>query len=363
MGKRFLAIGVAVATGSGLLTATPADASYAVVSITFPDGNSEFYSPFAGPATVTFTFDGSENDATFELRLRPLGGTAIRTKQVLIDPDTQSSPRSVSFSWPALSVASAKTYQVAVYRNGVPQVAAESFLLKPPLVSILGAAPDPFFPKIDDGYKDTTRVRFALAADAGAEARVYQPRSTGKCCGALVRHESLGNLLAGERAWVWDGRDDNGGDLAKGDYFVRIWADDGIVAPALSKAMKVAIARTYRAKATKEKPARMFHHTGPSYPIVLGGGCLVYESVGNLIFLCQGGTMTVYWRWGLAANERIVGQSFVVDNPTNGCPRSIRTTGHTKHQSWFRMYENLVGAAGLCSLSTAKITYTYPKAS
>ena len=133
--------------------------------ITFPGGNSEFYSPFSGPATVTFTFEATDNDATFEIRLRPQGGTAIRTKQVFIDPDSQASPRVVQFSWPALSVGSARIYQVAVYRGGNLQGSPEGFQLRPPLAVITGATPNPFLPWIDDGYKDETRIRFTLAAD------------------------------------------------------------------------------------------------------------------------------------------------------------------------------------------------------
>ena len=136
---RLVPAGAALALVLGLLTAGPAAAVYEDPTITFPDGTSEFYSPFSGPATVTFTFDADSSDATFELRIRPLGGGAIHTKQVFIDPDTQSSPRDVSFSWPALSVTSSRTYQVAVYRGGNLQGSPESFLLRPALVSITGS--------------------------------------------------------------------------------------------------------------------------------------------------------------------------------------------------------------------------------
>ncbi len=41
----------------GLLTALPASAAYQDPVIEFPGGTSVFYSPFSGPATVTFAFD------------------------------------------------------------------------------------------------------------------------------------------------------------------------------------------------------------------------------------------------------------------------------------------------------------------
>jgi hypothetical protein len=362
MRTRFLTVGTAMAVALGLLTATPASATYSVESITFPDGDAEFYSPFSGPATVTFSFIQTDADATFELRLRPLGGTAIQRRSVLIDPDTQSSPRSVRFAWPALSVRSARTYEVAVYRNGTRQGVPESFLLKPPLASMTGATPNPFFPWIDDGYKDTTNVRFNLAAESDAQVRVFRPNRAGRCCGALVRNHDLGRLTAGNKNWVWDGKDGDGDNLRRGNYFVRIRADDGIVSPALSKATKVAIARTYRATKTKSKTASAYHHVGPVASLVIGGDCIIYRTNGDLQILCQGGRVSVYWRWGLASAERIERASFALDT-VEGCPRSIRRTGHTKHGSSFTMNENLVGAAGDCLLVTARITYSYPQAS
>jgi FlgD Ig-like domain len=362
MRTRFLPVGVAMAVGVGLLAAAPAAASYTVESITFPGGNSEFYSPFSGPASIKFTFDGSESNATFNVRLRPAGGTMIYQENVFVTADAVEMFEIETVGWPAVTVSSAKEYVVAVYRNGT-QIASDSFFLHPRLVTMTGASPNPFFPWIDDAYKDETHVGFTLAADAAAEARVYRPEGTGKCCGALIRNDDLGNLTAGSHNWIWDGRNDNGDNLAKGNYFVSIRADDGFVAPTLSKATKVAIARTYRATKTKSKTANAYHHVGPVTPLVLGGGCIVFRTAeGRLQILCQGGRVSVYWRWGLSSSERIERASFVRDNIA-GCPPSIRRTGHTKHESSFTMNEDLVNAGGNCYLVTAKITYSYPKAS
>ena len=65
MRTRSLAAGAAVALALALLTTLPASAAYQDPLIEFPDGTSVFYSPFSGPATVTFTFDapGSFVDA------------------------------------------------------------------------------------------------------------------------------------------------------------------------------------------------------------------------------------------------------------------------------------------------------------
>jgi flagellar hook capping protein FlgD len=361
MRTRLLMVGITMALGTALVTATPAAASHTVL-IEFPGGSGEFYSPFGGPATITFTIDPTDVDATFSLRLRPAGGTAVHTETAFVDAQDADGTKVVDFNWPAVSVNNPRTYEVVVYRIGGPLVQSQSFLLRPRLVTITSVSPTPFFPWIDDLYRDETHVRFALAADAAAEARVYRPKTTGKCCGALVRNDGLGNLSAGENSWDWDGRNNNGDNLTKGDYFARVWADDGSAAPVMSKATKVAIARTYRATKSKSKTASAYHHVGPVTPLVLGGGCIVFRSNGNLQILCQGAKVSVYWGWGLSSVERIERASFVLDT-VEGCPRSIRRTGHTKHVSSFTMNEDLVGASGDCHLVAAKITYSYPKAS
>jgi hypothetical protein len=365
MRKRLLVYVGSVALGIAVVTAVPAAAAHAV-SIAFPGGSSEFYSPFSGPASVTFTIDAADVDDTFNVRLRPAGGSTIHSESVFVDAQDPSGSKVVDFDWPALSVSSPKQYEVAVYRDG-SAVEVQSFFLRPKLVEITGITPDPFFPWIDDGFKDTTTVKFTLAADADAEARVFASKSTGKCCGDLVLHDTTGltGLSAGSNTWTWDGQGEDvyAGNLPKGDYFVKVWADDGALSPAVSKPFEVTIARTYLAKATKSKPARNYHHQGPSTSIVLGGGCLTYISDENLVILCQGGKMSVYWRWGLASDERIVRQSFVLESTSQDCPRSIRSTAHTKHESSFTVTEDLDGFRALCALSTAKITYRYPEQS
>ena len=361
MRKRLLALAGTMALGISALTALPASAAH-TVTIVFPGGGAEFYSPFDGPATITVTIDPADVDDSFKARLRPTGGTVIASTEFFVDSDDPDGAHEATFSWPALSVSNPKQYDVAVYRDGA-QIAVESFFLYPKLVQITEVKPNPFLPWIDDGIKDTTTVSFDLAVGADAEARVFRATTSGRCCAGQVLTEPLGSLPTGGNTWEWDGRDDLGANQPKGDYYVRIWADDGAIASAVSNPSKVSIARSYRAKATDSKPARRYHHLGPSTSTALGGGCLTYESIGNLIVLCQAGKMSVYWRWGLSSAERIVSQSFVLDSSSADCPRKIRSTSHTKHESAFTVNENLNNFRALCSLRTAKITYSYLQAS
>ncbi len=356
MRKRLLPLGAAIAVTLGLLTAAPAAASYTVQSITFPGMGTEFYSPFSGPASITFTFDGTENDATFSLRIRPAGGTAVHTEDVLVDADDPAGFQTKTFNWPALSVNSAKTYVVAVYRNNT-LITSESFLLRPRLVTITSVMPNPFLPLINDLYKDTTKIKFNLASDADAEARVFRANSSGKCCGVLVRNDSTGlNMLsAGANEWVWDGKNNSNNEAGVGDYFARIWADDGVVAPALSKAFKVSIARTYRARTTLEKSATAYHHAGPVTAYLRGGNCFLTNAQTDLWITCLHAKITIYWRWSLPNGGRVESVSWTF------LPLSVPcrfTKGHTTTDSWMRA--GVTSGQMRCRVDKAKITYSRP---
>lgn len=362
MRTRLLPAASALALALGILTSMPASATHHVDSIVFPGGVSTFYSPFSGPATVTFSFEPTDVDVTYQLRLRQ-GGSTIHTKNVFIDPDTQTSPRQVNFSWPALSVGSARTYQVAVYRNNVLRGDPESFQLRPPLASITGIAPNPFFPLLDTGHKDTTTVTFSLLEAASAEARVFRAKSNGACCGNLVRDEAVdpGQSPAGTNQWIWDGENNFGDEAGVGNYYVRIRADDGTLPAVTSKAAKVSIARTYRATATKAKAGTSYHHTSES-ALVRGGDCFVHAQGGYLQVDCHGAKMNVYYRWGLGSAQRIEKASFVIDNSNSECGTNRRKTGFTKHESFLTVTDAVSGITS-CRIVEARITYSFPKAS
>lgn len=347
----------------GFLTANPAVAAYTVNSITFPGGGAEFYSPFSGPAAIEFGFTGGEPNATFNVRLRPAGGTAIFQKDVFVTPDEPGMVEIENVAFPALSVSTPRTYVVAVYRNGT-QLESATFFLHPRLVTITRAAPNPFLPWIDDGYKDETRISFTLAENVDdAEARVFKANSSGRCCGSLIRDEQLGTLAAGPNHWNWDGQGEGGfaGNRPAGNYFVKIWADDGTLPPAISRPKKVSIVRNYRATAIKTKPGTAYHHTTES-ALVRGGDCFVHAQGGYLQVDCHGGKMSVFYRFGLGNAQRIESASFVIDNANNECGPSRRSVGHSNHESFLTVTDSVSGITS-CRIVSAKITYSYLQAS
>ena len=135
--------------------------------------------------------------------------------------------------------------------------------------------------------------------------------------------------------------------FAKGDYFVKIRAEDEQSIVRWSKPFKVSIARTYRATKTASKAATAYHHVGPDSPLDRGGQLSRLYLRGVLRILCQTAKVIRLLAMGLADNERIEKASFVIDNPTSGCPRSIRSFGHTKHGSSITVKEDVVGDLGI----------------
>jgi hypothetical protein len=360
MRKRLLPLGVAMALGLALLTAAPAAAAY-TATITFPGGNTEFYSPFDGPASIQFDFQPSDPSRLFRVRLRPVGGTLVKTQYFSVNPASQSSPQIKPFSWTALTTNVDKPYEVLVNEDGQPNIAVASFILHPTLVSIGSATPNPFLPWIDDGIKDTTNVKFNLAADADAEALVYRPKSDGRCCAAVVLSDTtdISGLSAGTHTWNWDGQGEGAyaGNLPQGDYFVKIKATDTSALTKTSKPLKVTIARTYRDRTTLQKDGILMHHTGPVTSYRRGGNCFVTkdETDRDLWITCLSASFTVYWRWALPTGGRVESASFVYVHVSSEICNGKK--GTTKTDSSLK-----VGGVGQfrCRIDTAKITYSRP---
>ena len=209
--------------------------------------------------------DAGTNDpsSTFSLRLRVQNGATVHSENVTINPNTQLSPRTIEFDWPAVTVTSPTIYEVAVYQGG-DEERDRAFTLKPPLVRIMSIAPDPFFPWINDDYKDTTDVTYRLASTSEPViVHVYESDTDGTCCGALVREADLFTQIVGTRHFIWSGRDDGGDLLPKGDYWVRITATDPGGIARTSPAKEVSIARVYRARRTVSKNGSAYHHRAP----------------------------------------------------------------------------------------------------
>jgi len=353
---RKLAAPVVVVLVAAILgAAAPASATYGVVVDVPAD---PVYSPFGGPATVTFTFDGGDTARVFTIRLRRPGHGTIKEKDFLVDPGTQSSPHPVSFGWQDLSVANPADYVVDVRPQGGDVITGETFTVLPPLVSGLTAAPSPFYPLIDDGFKDHTTIGFSLAADTtDTDVHVYADDVYGRCCGTEVRAEDLGALASGDHSWSWDGLRDDFTSAPKGTYFVRIGATDTDDVAAISKPVKVILTTgTVRITATKVKHGSAYSRVTDQVQTAIGGSCLVSRDAATHqgSVLCANAAVSLVWGWGMKAGQRIVKASFQIDGGLYGCHKRV---SHTTTRSTLRVTSP---PTSTCTITEARITYSYP---
>ena len=340
----------------GSLGAVPASAAFGAV-VQLPAG--AVYSPYDGPVTVTFTFAPGDLPEIFTVRIRQPGHGAIKQKDYLVDPETDTSPHDVAFIWPNLSVTAPTEYVLDVRRqDDGTLITSESFTLLPRLVSDLSATPSPFYPLLQDGYKDRTRVGFSLAADSvDTVARVYQADDFGRCCGPEIRTENLGPLAIGSRAWTWDGTADDASTVPRGTYFAKVSATDIDGASMTSKAQRVEATRgLIRRTATKQKRGSAFDRTADEQPTARGGECLVSRDreIHSADIVCANAEISILWRWFLRPGERIESVSFSIDDGYYGCHR---TKGHAKTRSYIRVVSPPTSTCGVLS---ATIRYSYP---
>jgi FlgD Ig-like domain len=104
-------------------------------------------------------------------------------------------------------------------------------------------SPVSFYPRVRDGYRDSTTIRWRLNQPARIGARVKNSR------GATVRYLNLGDSTGGG-SWTWQGRRNNGGLAAPGAYTVELTATDtstGTVRRAAKRVHVRTAVRTHRA--------------------------------------------------------------------------------------------------------------------
>jgi len=354
MRKRAAAFLVAIVFGMSVIVATPASASFAA----FVQVPETVYSPYGGPATITFTFGETDGATIFTVRLRRPGKAVVKTKDYLVDPETHTSPHEVSFPWKKLSVASPTNYVVDVRRQeGGEVISNATFTLLPRLVSNLSAKPSPFYPLVDDGYKDTAKIGFSLAAHTTETVvNVFRADLYGRCCGDQILTDELGPLPKGARSWTWDGNGD-GSPAKKGTFFVKFRATDLGGLSMTSKAQKVRITKgKIRLTSTKQKAGRAYARVGDVQRTGIGGDCVVSRNLppGQTQILCANASVSVYWNWALKPGERIESVSFVVDGGIYGCHKS---KGRAGSRSFLRVRSP---PTSTCSVVTARIKYSYP---
>ena len=139
----------------------------------------------------------------------------------------------------------------------------------------------------------------------------------------------------------------------------RITATDPGGITRTSPAKEVSIARVYRARRTVSKNGSAYHHRSPTTVLAAGGTCGLQRLTvpKDLRIDCDDARVRVFWRWSLPASGEIEFVSFVMVDVPGACHT---TKGHTGNDSFLR-----VGGLGAnhCRVDKARITYSYLKAS
>jgi len=358
MKKPSIAAAFVLSVMIALLTAPAAHAFFSVAEIAFPHGAVTFYSGFTGPADIRFTFNdftaaqpGVDPQTTFQLRLREQGGANVHTENVTITPSAQTSPRTVPFDWPALQTNVQKRYEVAVYQ-GNTQKRVRPFTLKPYLVRITSISPDPFFPTIHDGFKDTTTISYHLAANSNPVEVIIKSGST-----ELV-HQTRPNLVGRTQPYIftWNGENGSGQIQPEGTYTVTVRATDSGQVVGQSQS-NVVLDRFFTATRSRVQEGTAFHHRGPITVLRPGGTCTLarLNTPKDLRINCDRARVRVFWRWTLTQPDAAIqSQTFnLVAVPGFNCGA---TTGRTGNDTWIQ-----VGALGQrrCRVDEARITYTF----
>lgn len=88
----------------------------------------------------------------------------------------------------------------------------------PMRIDNVAVAPAKFYPRVRDGFRDTTRMAYRLNQPARVNVAVVNR------AGNTVRIARLGRLRGGRHNWQWNGRNRNGELAATGSYRLRVTA-------------------------------------------------------------------------------------------------------------------------------------------
>ena len=113
--------------------------------------------------------------------------------------------------WPDLVVGNSGEPCVKVFYAEPPTTAVEPAI--PAATALRGNYPNPFNP--------ATTIVFELAEPGPVSLEIHD------AAGRLVRTLVQGPQPAGRREAVWQGHDDQGGEVASGMYFYRLTTEDG----------------------------------------------------------------------------------------------------------------------------------------
>lgn len=125
------------------------------------------------------------------------------------------------YNWPAApfpeEMSECEIHVIDIATDGATASDHNKFWVGPALaLTDVTVAPTTFYPKVRDGYRDTTTIGFRL--NRGATVRFRVLSSTG----TVVRRAGDWWFGAGQRRWTWNGRKTNGDLVTPGTYTIEV---------------------------------------------------------------------------------------------------------------------------------------------
>jgi hypothetical protein len=222
-------------------------------------------------------------------------------------------------------------------------------------VKITSISPDPFYPTIDDGFRDTTTIRWDLVANSNPVELIIENSN-----GAEVRRRTWANRVAGSYSFIWNGENGSGQVQPEGEYTVIVEATDSGQVFRTTQST-VVLDRYFTAKRSRSQNGDAFHHRDTTTVLQSGGTCSVRRltTPHDVRIICADARVRVYWRWTLnEPDATIQSQTFtLVAVPGYTCGASFGRTGNDSgSDTWIQ-----VGALGQrrCRVDKARVTYTF----
>lgn len=231
-------------------------------------------------------------------------------------------------------------------------VATNIGVVPPPPMTLSGVAvaPTTFYPRVHDGYRDTTTLSYTLKHQ-------YRTPNVGvkvtNRAGATVKSASL---AASAKTWAWGGRKNDGTLAPVGDYKITLSASDsGTPTVRASKWVTVATGHRYRTT------TKTFY--GENGARSTSGDCTAIRNTydGLMELDCSGGK---YARatYGFSLPSSATNLSWKVrgDYPDTDycCQGSVTKTGKRTTTTHYRVQVTVTGWRAY-DVSYAQITYTY----
>jgi hypothetical protein len=216
-------------------------------------------------------------------------------------------------------------------------------------LSITGAdtAPDPFYPLVRDGYRDTTRLTWVQSLSGKATVTIRNH-------GALA----LGPRGAGQHYWVWNGSTPGGNSLRAGTYYLQVAVVDQYGVRARSPWVAVHIATGWR-KVSRTTAQAGNSADGSKIWHKPCGFLRNYFQRGDAVVVCDtGGKAALFYRFTVPGTVVSARVWFTVRaNSTSGKIFSGLLRPNATHLLGY------IGVSGrrILEILKATLTYTYKK--